>query len=86
MLIDPIAAQLVHCIGVTAHADPGALARILEPVAKLGLVPVAVHARLFAESGEMVVDLQIAGISADLCNSIASKIAAMPVTLRVVTG
>jgi hypothetical protein len=48
---------------VTAPADPGLLPRLIEPVAKLGAVPLRVHASREAGNGsELTVDLRLAGV------------------------
>jgi len=49
---------------VTAEADPGLLPRLIEPVAKLGHVPLRVHASREAGDGtRMTVDLRLAGLA-----------------------
>lgn len=49
---------------VTAEADPGLLPRLIEPVAKLGHVPVRVHAsRESGDGSRMTVDLRLAGLA-----------------------
>jgi hypothetical protein len=48
---------------VTAPADPGLLPRLIEPVAKLGYVPVRVHAsRESGDGSELTVDLRLAAV------------------------
>jgi len=50
---------------VDADADFGVLPRLLQPLAKLGVAPVRVHASTENGDGaEMRVDLRIAGVSA----------------------
>jgi hypothetical protein len=83
---DTFSATQVYCFGVVALPDPGALARIIEPFAKLGLVPLSVNSRHFIEAEELAIDLQIVGISEEQCSRIANQIGSMPLTLRVVTG
>lgn len=49
---------------VTAEADPGLLPRLIEPVAKLGHVPVRVHAsRESGDGSRMTVDLRLSGLA-----------------------
>ena len=49
---------------VTAPADPGLLARLIEPVAKLGAVPTRVHAtRESGDGSELSVDLRLSGVA-----------------------
>lgn len=83
---DSFSATQVYCLGIVAQPDPGALARITEPFCKLGLVPLSVNSRLFAEADELAIDIQIRGISEEQCSRIANQIGAMPITRRVVTG
>ena len=83
---DTFSAMQVYCFGVVARPDPGALARITEPFAKLGLVPLSVNSRHFIEAEELAIDIQIVGISEEQCNRIARQIGAMPISVRVVTG
>ena len=45
-------------------ADPGLLARVVEPVAKLGAVPARVHASREAGDGsEFGIDLRLCGVA-----------------------
>jgi hypothetical protein len=56
----PTVRALFH---VTAPADPGLLPRLIEPVAKLGYVPVRLHAsRESGDGSEINVDLRLAGV------------------------
>ncbi|MBO0765217.1 MAG: hypothetical protein J2P50_11605 [Hyphomicrobiaceae bacterium] len=49
---------------ISAPADPGLLARLIEPVAKLGTVPARVHAsRESGDGTELTVDLRLAGVA-----------------------
>jgi len=48
---------------IAAPADPGLLARVIEPVAKLGAVPARVHASREAGDGnEFGIDLRLCGV------------------------
>lgn len=50
---------------VSAPADPQLLPRLIEPVAKLGAVPLRVHAsREDGDGRELSVDLRLAGVPA----------------------
>ncbi|HEY7552335.1 MAG TPA: hypothetical protein VH913_22760 [Hyphomicrobiaceae bacterium] len=52
------------CFFISAPADPGLLSRLIEPVAKLGAVPVRVHAsRESGDGTELAVDLRLAGVA-----------------------
>jgi hypothetical protein len=49
---------------VTAPADPGLLPRLIEPVAKLGAVPLRVHAsRESGDGSELNVELRLGGVA-----------------------
>jgi hypothetical protein len=49
---------------VTGPAEPGLLPRLIEPVAKLGVVPLRVHAsRESGDGSELSVDLRLAGVA-----------------------
>jgi acetolactate synthase small subunit len=76
----------VQCISVIAQADPGALARVIEPFAKLGLIPLSVTSRHFADADQLVIDIQIAGMAEELGQKIAKTIGSIPMTVRVLTG
>lgn len=55
--------ERVTCFALYADAhDPGLLGRILEPIAKLGLVPEGVHVTRWGGGAELHVDVQIAGL------------------------
>lgn len=48
---------------VTAEADPGVLSRLIEPFAKLGLVPARAHASAEDGDGRMLnADLRLIGV------------------------
>lgn len=50
---------------VVAPADPGLLSRLVEPFAKLGMVPSRVHAsREDGDGSELTVDLRLSGVPA----------------------
>lgn len=61
----------VWCYGVSADPTPGLLPRVLEFIAKRGLVPLAVHASRCIERDDggvadtLAVDLQVEGLDAD---------------------
>jgi acetolactate synthase small subunit len=76
----------VQCISVVVLPDPGALARVVEPFAKLGVVPLSVNSRLFADVGQLAIDIQIAGMGEEQGLRIARQIESFPITLQVVTG
>jgi ACT domain-containing protein len=80
------ARETIQCIGVVVRPDPGALARVIEPFAKLGVVPLSVNSRHYPEAGQLVIDIQIAGMEEEQGRKIARQIGSFPITLRVVTG
>jgi len=60
------------CFSVTARAEPGVLPRVLEPFAKRGLLPTSLHAsRTGPGDGEVVIDIQMAGMERDLAEYVA---------------
>jgi hypothetical protein len=73
---------------VTAPADPGLLPRLVEPVAKLGAVPIRVHATREAGDGsELTVDLRLAGVpsrTADLVDRALRAVVGVRQVLAVI--
>ncbi len=68
----------VYCFSVHVEASPSALPRVVEVFALHGHVPSRCHARLDGadggEAAELVVDLQMAGISAQDAALIAKRL------------
>jgi hypothetical protein len=67
----------VYCFSVHAEASPSALPRVVEVFALHGHVPSRCHARVDGaegEAGELVVDLQMAGISAQNAALLAKRL------------
>ncbi len=64
------------CFSVTASADPGTLSRLVEPFAKLNLVPHRLHAATVpgADGPRLEVDLQLAGIEPDRARRFADTL------------
>jgi acetolactate synthase regulatory subunit len=68
----------VWCYGVSADPSPGLLPRVLEYVAKRGLVPLAVHASRCVERGTqgvedtLSVDLQVDGLDPDAAQHVGN--------------
>lgn len=68
----------VWCYGVSADPSPGLLPRVLELVAKRGLVPLAVHASRCSErdahgvADTLSVDLQVEILDADTARHVGS--------------
>lgn len=61
------------CYSVTATVDPGLLPRLLGHVARLGAVPSRLHQT--AHEDEMIVDLQVDGLSASRAALLENRLA-----------
>ena len=61
------------CFSVTAEAEPGVMPRVLELFAKRGLVPSLWHSKV-APTGELTIDLQMAGMETALALQIAKSL------------
>jgi hypothetical protein len=67
--------QPVDCFSVFSAADPSALLRILEAVSLLGVLPSRCHsAPLETDPGQLVVDLQIAGLPSVRAQQLAKRL------------
>lgn len=67
--------QRVDCFSVFTVADPSALLRILEAVSLLGVLPSRCHsAPLETDPGQLVVDLQIAGLPCERARLLAKRL------------
>jgi hypothetical protein len=67
--------QRVDCFSVFSAADPSALLRILEAVSLLGVLPSRCHsAPLETDPGQLVVDLQIAGLPLERAQLLAKRL------------
>jgi acetolactate synthase regulatory subunit len=63
------------CFSVEAEADPSVMPRVLEVFAKRGLVPCQWHSSLGRPGGtELVIDIQVAGLAADMVARIAGAL------------
>ena len=59
----PATATVRASFHITAPSDPGLLPRVIEPVAKLGYVPVRIHAsREQGDGSELSIDLRLRGV------------------------
>ncbi|HJQ61082.1 MAG TPA: hypothetical protein VJ890_29525 [Vineibacter sp.] len=71
-------ADAVWCYGVSADPSPGLLPRVLEYIAKRGLVPLAVHASRCVErdadrvADTLSVDLQVEGLDLDAAHHVGN--------------
>jgi len=61
------------CLTVRTVADPGSLPRLLEVFAKRGMVPMKLFS-VATGADELTVDLQVAGLDADLGAIIANQL------------
>lgn len=64
------------CFSVTATADPGTLSRLVEPFAKLNLVPHRLHAATVpgVDGPRLEVDLQLADLTPDRARRFADTL------------
>ncbi|MFZ5792603.1 MAG: hypothetical protein ACOY3L_18075 [Pseudomonadota bacterium] len=76
----------VYCFAIQAAADPGAIARVLEPFAKRGLVPSRCHAVLAGpEREELLIDVQVAGLAPEEGDQIARHLRQQVLVASVLT-
>ena len=69
------ATERVDCFSVFSAADPSALLRILETVSLFGALPNRCHsAPLETDPGQLVVDLQIAGLPSERAQQLAKRL------------
>ena len=68
---------------VAADADPGTLPRVLELVAKRGLVPVALRAGLAATTGSIDLSLTVDGLASAESSHIANCLRSLPMVASV---
>ena len=69
---------------VTGPSDPGLLPRVIEPVAKLGIVPSRVHASCEAGDGsEMTIDLRLDTVDARMARQVEISLRAIVCTRQV---
>lgn len=80
----PRSAPAVACFHVVAEAHPGTIGRLLQVVAKRGLVPSYLHSVLGGREGnELAVDLQVAGLDDATRTLVAAQLRAV-ITVRTV--
>jgi hypothetical protein len=61
------------CFSVHARADPGVMARVLEPFAKRGLVPCFCQSSTFgADRTQLTIDIQMRGLGRETMDYIAA--------------
>jgi hypothetical protein len=79
-----VAADRVDCFSVFSLAEPSALLRILEAVSLLGVLPSRCHsAPLESDPGQLVVDLQIAGLPSERAQLLAKRLGRVITVTRV---
>ncbi|WP_366556112.1 hypothetical protein [Aquibaculum sediminis] len=61
----PASQEQVFCFAIQAAAEPGVMPRVLELLAKRGLVPLRWHAdRIGVQGDELAIDMQVTGLDA----------------------
>lgn len=66
------ASEAVYCFAIHASAEPGVMPRVLELLAKRGLIPLRWHAdRVGPDRSELAIDMQITGLERETCEYIA---------------
>ena len=60
------------CFCLHAHADPGAMPRVLELFAKRGLVPSAWHSVICGTDPRLTIDIEMHGLGRDVMEYIAA--------------
>jgi hypothetical protein len=67
--------ERVDCFSVFAAADPSVLPRILDVFCLFGLIPERCHSALGeAEGGQLTIDIQIAGLTAEDAERLAKRL------------
>jgi hypothetical protein len=56
--------QTFFCYSIQALPEVGIIARLLEVCAKRGLLPARLHSDFAPETGEITIDMQLAGVDA----------------------
>ena len=74
----------VACFSVHAAADPGAMPRVLEVFAKESLTPTRWTSAV--EAGQLVIDIQMAGLPPERTEYFAAVIRRMPMVTGVLTS
>ena len=61
--IDSASREAVYCFAIHAQAEPGVMPRVLELLAKRGLIPLRWHAdRVGPDQAELAIDMQVTGL------------------------
>lgn len=81
------AAPDVSCFHVVAEAHPGTVGRLLQVIAKRGLVPSYLHSVLSGRRGdELAVDLQVGGLDDAARALVAAQLRALVAVRTVLTS
>lgn len=74
-----VGSTLYHCYAVIADVDPGILPRVLELIAKRGLVPYRCHSTLEGPRQDtLAVDLQVTGLDEQQAAHVAACLGQIP--------
>ena len=77
----------IFCFSIHAQAEPGVMPRVLQLFAKRNLVPDRWHSDVLGGSGrDLAIDIQVAGVDADLGNYIARCLRQIPGVAKVLTA
>lgn len=74
------------CFSVHGEAEVGLLARLLEVVAKRGLLPARLHSDLVPEAAELTVDIQIAEVEPAIGEAMAQAMRQVVGVRQVLTA
>ena len=79
-------AQSFFCYSIQALPEVGVIARLLEICAKRGLLPARLHSDLATERGELIIDMQLAGIDPAYGEQMARSMREVVGVLEVLTA
>jgi hypothetical protein len=78
--------RVIACFCLHAHADPGAMPRVLELFAKRGLVPSAWRSAICGTDPRLTIDIEMQGLGRDVMEYIAACMRQMPFVEVVLTS
>ena len=83
----PDSAPGIFCFSIHAQAEPGMMPRVLQLFAKRNLVPDRWHSDVSGGPGrDLSIDIQVAGVDAELGNYIARCLRQIPGVAAVLTA
>jgi acetolactate synthase small subunit len=82
----PARDSLVFCFSLQSVAEPGVLARVLEQLAKRGLLPIKWYSDVGAESGLLQIDIQVARLDREAGEEVARGLRAIVGVEHVLTS